>query len=246
MSLAHPLRRSLVPLLLLASATVARAGGIDLSWSDCGSFGTGQRSFACTTNAFGSEVLIASAVPAVAMPALNGNDCVILIQTPSATLPAWWQFQSGGCRAGNVSVTSDFTSFGSCVDPWQGFAAAGFLVDYPVAGSGPDVERIRTVTGLPSGAEMAVDTSHELYLVRVTILHGKTVGTGSCAGCTQSACIVLQKVELLAPGGGVAQTLTNTLLRQHVVWQDPALVAGCPGATPARDRTWGSVKSLYR
>lgn len=245
MSSARTASLFLVGVLLTAASSIALAGGINLSWNDCGSFGVGQKSFACSNNS-GVDALVASAVPNAAMPALNGNDCTILIQTPSATLPAWWQLQTGGCRAGNLSANADFTTFSNCIDPWQGQAAAGSIYDSPAPGFGPDFARVRTTTAIPTGTEIAVDAAHELYLVRLTLQHVKSAGAGSCAGCTQSACIVLQTVHLYAPTGVLAQTLTNPVLRQHVVWQDPALVAGCPGATPARDHTWGSVKSLYR
>ncbi len=232
--------------LALALASPAGAGGINLSWDDCGSFGVAQKSFACNSNLAGNT-LFASAIPDVAIPALNGQSDVLLIQTPSPTLPAWWQRQTGGCNAAaSFTASSDFTSFTNCVDPWMGVGAAGVIVDYPVSGYGPDTERVRMISAVPAGTEQPVDNVHEIYLIRVFVKNAKSTGVGACAGCTQSACIVLQSVTLEAAGAVPAETLTNPLLRQHIVWQDAAPLVGCPGATPARARTWGSVQSLYR
>lgn len=231
---------------LLLSAAPAVAGGVNLSWDDCGSFGADQRSFACNTN-LGNNVLFVSVIPTVAMAALNGHEATLTITTPQATLPAWWQRQTGGCRAGTPFTSVDFSAGPfNCRDVWNGSALAGSIYDYPVAIYGTAVGRLRTVSALPAGLEESVDATQELYLIKVTLTHAKTVGTGSCAGCTESACIVLQSVRLTGPSGGFTQTISNPALRQHVIWQSPAALPGCPGATPARNRTWGGIKTLYR
>jgi hypothetical protein len=89
---------------------------------------------------------------------------------------------------------------------------------------------------------------------QVIINNAKTTGTGSCAGCTDGACIVLNSVKVTQPAT-VHQdyTITNPLGRAYVLWQaggaNPGSGpngTGCPGATPTRNETWGSVKSLYR
>jgi hypothetical protein len=41
--------------------------------------------------------------------------------------------------------------------------------------------------------------------------------------------------------------ITAPLTSNFVTWQGGAIGgAGCPGATPAQNRTWGQVKSIYR
>jgi len=233
-------------LALLVAAAPALAGGINLSWDDCGGFGSAQRNFACNTN-LSSHVLFLSVVPSVAMPALNGHEATITITTPQAALPPWWQKQVGGCRAGTPATSPDFVAGPfNCRDVWSGQAVAGASYDYPIALYGTAVGRIRTISALPAGMEESVDTVQELYLIKVSIDHQKTVGPGACAGCTESACIVLQSVKLVGPMGAPTQTISNPALRQHVIWQNAAALPGCPGATPARNRTWGGIKTLYR
>jgi len=245
MSLARPLRSIAVALLLVTLAPAARAGGINLSWDDCGSSGFAQKSFACTSNS-GIHYFFVSAIPNAPIPLLNGQTDVLTIQTPSATLPAWWQWQNGGCHSLSLATSFLFSSMSNCTDPWGDQAVGGHIFDYPVSGYGADVGRLQAISALPAGAEMPADDVHELYLARVGLNHNRSAGAGACAGCLQSACIVLKSVTLCGPNGSPTYLLTNPLLRQHIVWQDPAQLAGCPGATPARDRTWGAVKSLYR
>jgi hypothetical protein len=50
------------------------------------------------------------------------------------------------------------------------------------------------------------------------------------------------------PAGVGDYTISNTLNRNWVQWQGGAVnvTGGCPAATPTQNRTWGSVKSLYR
>jgi len=73
------------------------------------------------------------------------------------------------------------------------------------------------------------------------------VGTGSCAGCTDGACIVFTSQKLTEPLGVGDYTITSPALRQYVTFQSGgALGGGCPAVVPTQNRTWGSVKSLYR
>lgn len=230
---------------ILLAAPPASAAGINLSWDDCGTFGLAQKNFACNTNS-GTDQLFCSVVPSIAMTSLNGVECVVTITTPAATLPAWWQKQTGGCHAGAPATTTVFTGSVNCIDPWgaNGFASANY--DYPVTGYGPDMGRIRTIATRLSGT-FAINNSSEYYVTKIGINHTKSTGTGACAGCTTSACIILQSIKLSGPGTSApTQTLSNPVTRQHVIWQDAAPLVGCPGATPTRNRTWGEIKTLYR
>jgi hypothetical protein len=59
---------------------------------------------------------------------------------------------------------------------------------------------------------------------------------------------VFNSILLTQPAGQGDQTVSNTLDRNWVQWQAGAasIAGGCPQATPTQNRTWGSVKSLYR
>ena len=111
----------------------------------------------------------------------------------------------------------------------------------------PNRARLRSICAVDGDHAFSLDASSEIYIAEFPIGHYKTVGTGACPGCTDGVCIALQLIELAQPAGVGDYYLTNPIARQYVTWQPGGLSAGggCPGATPARRSTWGSVKALY-
>ena len=234
-------------LLALTAGIASAQSGINLSWNDCGGAGTGARTFACTTNAGTPGVLICSAVAGVAMPQLNGQASVLDVQTNQAALSQWWHLETGGCRSVALVVSFDFTTGPfTCLDAWGGQAVGGinFQPDPIVLNRG----RIKTVCAV--NPPVAIDGTDEYYFEKVTLLNSKTVGNGSCAGCTDGACIVFNQIQLTQPTGfsPVSNNISTPILRQFVTYQagGAGIGGGCPGAVPTRSSTWGSVKSLYR
>src|SRR6185503_2289499 len=72
---------SLVAIALIAIVSAAHAqGGINLSWNDCGGFGTLNKTFACNTNN-GVSTMYGSAVSGADMPQLNGQSSVLDVQS---------------------------------------------------------------------------------------------------------------------------------------------------------------------
>ena len=72
-------------------------------------------------------------------------------------------------------------------------------------------------------------------------------GSGECQGCNIPACLVLNQMELFQVAGTPptdVYAMPNPDVRNWITWQggDPT----CVGATPTKNRTWCSVKSLYR
>jgi len=232
-------------LLALTAGIASAQGGINLGWSDCGAVGLASKTFACTSNTLTGAIMVASAVAPQAMDQLNGEESEFQMQTNAAALSPWWNLQTGGCR-GTTSISCSFDFTGgpfTCVDPWSGAAAGG--MSYDAAFGAPNRARLRTIGAIPGST--AIDGSSEYYFFKITLLGQKTVGTGSCAGCTDGMCIVFKSLKLTQPLGVGDFTITSPLLRQHVTWQAGGTLAGqCPAATPTQSRTWGSVKSLYR
>ena len=231
-------------LLALTAGIASAAGGINLSWNDCGAAGTASKTFACTSNTLTGAIMVASAIAPVPMDQLNGEESEMLLQTNAAALSPWWHLETGGCRSA-LSASFDFTSGPfTCADVWTGNGAGGLSYDANYLGA-PNRARIRTIGAIPGST--AIDDVTEYYFFKVTLLGAKTTGTGACAGCTDGMCIVFTQLKLTQPLGVGDYTLTNPILRQHVTWQTGGSLAGqCPAATPTQTRTWGSVKSLYR
>ena len=237
---------STAALLTLLDGTALALGGINLSWTDCGSAGVQQMTFSCASNTLTGAVLVASAVSGVDIPELISEESVMDLQVNQAALSPWWQLQTGGCR-GTSGITSDFNftsgPFG-CLDPWQGSAVGGMVYRT----TGPNRARIQTVGyPYPSGSTSINGTS-EYEFFKIVLLGAKTVGNGSCAGCSDGACIVLNEIKLVQPLGVGDYPVTLPIVRNWALWQQGAATVpgGCPSATPARSATWGSVKSLYR
>ncbi|MEO5618820.1 MAG: hypothetical protein ABIS67_13720 [Candidatus Eisenbacteria bacterium] len=232
---------------LLASSAFAQ--GLNLSWNDCGSFGTEQRNFACGVNT-GVNTMYCSAVTGVVMPQLNGMAGVLHLQVNQALISDWWKIGGTGvapnCRAG-TAMTADFSFIANvnCVDPWQGAAAGG--LNYEHGFNGANRARIRTVCAI--AGSIAINGTDEHYFLKVTVNNSRSTGTGACAGCSDGACIVFNSLLVTQPAGVGDFLIINPLARRHVLWQPGGSTIGglgCPAQVPTRDQTWGQVKSLYR
>ena len=246
-------------LLCLGVSMASAQGGLNLSWNDCGTFGQMQKNSACNSNT-GANTLVGSAISPVVIDQCVAMTTVLDLQTNQAALSPWWNFDaapgtppgvSTGCRAVPASLSGDFnftTSTFSCGDIWNGVASGG--INYVSQQGGvPNRGRIRLVCAVV--APVVVDNSTENYYFKATFNNAKTTGTGNCAGCTDGACIVLNSLELDQQPGveGGNTIITNPLDSQYVLWQaggNSVTPGGCPQATPTKNATWGSVKSLYR
>jgi len=236
-----------IPVLALVllggyAARAHAAGGMNLSWSDCGTAGQLQRNFACNTNA-GFNTIVASVIAPAAMGQFNGQASSLELETNQASLSNWWQLASGGCRPTALTSDFNFTSASSCADPWQGGAFGG--VNYTPAYNGPNRARIRTICAIPGST--SIDGTSEYYLFKVSISNAKSVG--GCGGCTDGVVIVYRSVWLTQPAGVGDYTMVDQPIGRHYVKWQPGAPAGpedVPLPTPARNTTWGGVKSLYR
>ena len=127
-----------------------------------------------------------------------------------------------------------------------GQAAGGYA--YDVGFGTPARARLRIQAAIPVDQRIAVDPGLEYYAYKVSLLRSKTTGTGLCTGCLNSACIVLNNIQLFQPLEAQNDPdIVNPAHRSYATWQSPANgPAGCPLATPTRSATWGTIKSLYR
>src|SRR6185436_185452 len=144
----------------------------------------------------------------------------------------------------------------SCLDPYLGNGAGG-IASYLVGYNGdPKLARLLIVHAVPAGSEQALAEEGHYYAANVVIGHAKTVGTGSCAGCSETMGILVNYTNVVqpngAPGGNVR--LTEPDVRNFVGWQGTCQIVCTRGGqgcfvqctTAARTSTWGSVKAIYR
>jgi len=81
----------------------------------------------------------------------------------------------------------------------------------------------------------------EYYAFRVAFDAQRSIGPGACGGCSTPVTIVMNEIIVAASGAGkINNPISNGCLRWQAAGQTPC------SATPVRNQTWGTVKSLYR
>jgi len=236
--------------MTLSGRPAAADPGINLSWNDCGSFGTADAAFACNTNA-GSNQLYASFIPPAGITTLVAAEAVLDITSASAALDPWWCVApSTGCRAASISAAFSFL-VANCTDYWSGQASSGtdyqFNITNETVATAPATNhaRLRVAGAIDGTIATSVDPGTEYYAFVVNLSHAKTLGT-ACTGCAAPVCIVLNSINLEQPAGvgDFLLTAPPTGGRNTVTWQGGA-GANC-ASVPVRTTTWGQIKSLYR
>ena len=251
--------------LIAASAAMAGPSGVNLAWTKC--FGEGSpitnKNFACASNA-GTNLLVCSFTPANGSATVNGNEVVIDILTTSSTAAdaatGWWSMKNvGTCRPTSLSVNGSADAGNTvCLDEFAGQSTTGigaWSQTVPVTGwsiGAGDVAnhwRLKIAVAVPGTALAAVDNTGEYFSVNVSVNNAKSTGVGSCAGCSDPVCIVLNSINLTAGGGANDELIGNALAAGSniVTWQGGVGggTASC-AAVPTHNKTWGAIKSLYR
>jgi hypothetical protein len=234
--------------LLALTASVASAAGINLYWTGCSlDGGTTNRNFACNTNSGNAGSMTASFDPPAGLGDVNGNNLILDLQTAAAVLPPWWDMSNLNvtfCRQA-ISANTVF-AIGNCADPWGG-GSPGITAYIKNFGGNANRVRIGGSVSVATGGPTAAGT--EYYSININISNTKTVGSPNCAGCNEPVCIVLNEIKITQPSGtsGGSPQVTSPLTSNFVTANGGVIGgAGCPGATPAVNRTWGQVKSIYR
>lgn len=223
----------------------AHAAGINLSWDDCGSAGFMEKTWACNVNIGAPFSMLGSYIPPDGITEFLGLSAQVDVCTMTPTFIDWWAHGTGRCRSTTgFSVNFDFTSQPtSCTDVFFGQAAGGYA--YDVSFGDIDRARIRIQCAVPFDNRVALDATTEYDAFRINLGRSKSAGTGSCAGCTAHACIILNSIQLFQPPALANDPeLYGPIDRNFVLWQGS--LPGCPFIVPVRATSWGRVKNLYR
>ena len=232
-------------LVVCLAAPPASAGGINLSWNDCGVAGTMVQTFACDVNTGTPFTLYGSFVPPPGIDEFLGISAQVDLCTMGWTFTDWWAHGAGQCRGTGALVLSlDFTEGPfSCADVYFGQAAGGYA--YDVGYGTPARARLRIQCAVPIDNRLAVDPSTEYYAFKVSFARSKSTGTGSCAGCSTPACIILNSVQLFQPPEqNNDPEISNPVNTNYAYWQSAP--PGCPLSVPVANATWGQIRSRYR
>lgn len=236
---------SLLALPLVASTGMAQ-GEVALSWSDCPPSGGTSAQPNCQFD-IGERRLYLGFVPGVDVTDVVGWTLVLDLASNSATLPAWWQVQPGGCRDGQLSAVMPTGFELGCIDAWSATGSVviqSFLYPRP----GGDGRQLRLVVGVgvPAGQAFTLAAGESYLAGSIAIHYAKTTLPGGCEGCTEPVCFVFNSAEIVrhpgAAGEGPQPFVTPLAgAGNQATW---GAAAEC-STVPARARTWGQIKSLY-
>lgn len=256
----------LLPLLCVVAPARAQVGDVHLSWNDClPKGGLENLAYACDSNE-GVSTLVCTfrlnfpiaAVDAVTLDfdVRSGLPCDGPGPCRGPDLTSFWQLQRGGCRAGSITVSSDFTSAPfnggtGCTNMWRSAQVFQGPVDvtYPVNDSywGWYYDRIAFHTSASpiGGNPVALAAGVEYYALRIVIDHALSAGDGACDGCCAPMALGVNRLTISS--GGQDFVLQTQTYPEFVVWQSFGGPPSGPCApTIAVARSWGYVKSLYR
>ena len=231
--------------LLMMVSTVGSAAGLNLRWTNCaGDGGVQSRTFACASNT-GSNVMVGSFVLATDLPQVNGDELVVDLASAGPALPDWWKFVGlGTCRQLSLSIAAQDGA--ACPDMFS-LAASMNIAAYQMGLQSANTARILCVNAVQVAAIADLSGGQEYGIAKWTFNNAKTVGTGSCTGCQTAVCIVFNSANITTEGNLRNTKLTSeaSLGSNYITWQGGG-GTNCPAATPTKNATWGSVKSLYR
>jgi len=248
----HPLTLLLLAVLLAAGRSADAGEGLYLTWNDCaqGPSAAHDAASACDVNTGQRTLTCAFTVP-VAVDSVLGVQLIVDLQHSEATLPDWWRFATGDCRAGELRAEFDFTARSACSDVFGGFASGSLLAYYATQPRGGfnQARIVAAASRLPDYGYMRFDPDVMYYGASLVIGNARTVAPQAvCAGCAGSACLVLNSVLIQrqpgASGGDVFIAQPGAGDANFATWQGGA-TEGCR-TVPVRSLTWGQIKSLYR
>lgn len=242
------LLRSLLVTALGIAPALARGATLGLTWNECAP-GSG---LALRTNACTNALVPLSLLPTFTLDAPVDSvaflELVVDVIAEDPVLPDWWRLEPGGCNAGAMTGTGDYTGLGACTDPWNGGGTALVQVWSPgEPRGGANMARMIVTSSVLPANFASLQAGVEYYAAHLRLSLARGSGVGSCAGCLRGACLVLNSVQLgRLPGASPALVTvvpTSGGTPGIATWQNGH--AEC-AAVPVRNRTWGAIKSLYR
>ena len=197
--------RFLLACALLAFAAAPAHAYINLAWNDCYGQGTAAQSITFDCAAGGPYLLIGQ----FQTPAPIGNfvamDIVIDMSFEGQTsVPAFWQFQSGGCNETGIQYSSDRSSAGTCMTgnstPWgsTGGCGAALITGYQIGLHGPGSARLLATTANECSGPINLKGPPTQYFgFYLDFIMGNALESGgSCAGCSTPVDIVWNSARL--------------------------------------------------
>jgi hypothetical protein len=242
----------MVGALLALTASTALAQGISLSWNLCtAGGGVANRASTCLVTT-GANTMISSFYSPVSITALESMEGYVDYQS-GVGISCWWDLRASNApRAASLSVLlaapGDING-----DPTWACASNYWFDKGGLVGGGGSMSvigngngRISCVAGVPQGSG-SLPAAGEQAAFGIRFNNANAPVANGCLGCLSPACFTLNRVTLYNAGSPIGVELNTAVTRNSVTWQGGAIGGpGCPAATPTQNKTWGSVKALYR
>jgi hypothetical protein len=238
----------LAGLLLALTATVAMAGGVNVSWmnfcwGDEGS--TNNLTWACSSNSNANIRMTCSFIVDETRTDFGGAGIYMEGMSEAVSVPDWWKTGDGDCRNNAISSYSDYSVLPADID--GGVCSFAFGENTPSGGLGAMLwsgNRMQANAAWATAVDNTLNAATQYFICQFRVSATGTFN-GVCTGCTSPVVWALNKVnvgyfglldpvtlDMVIPGGN-----------QCLAWQSSTLSCGL---VPARNTTWGQVKNLYR
>jgi len=179
---------------------VATDGGLNLVWNACSTVlqpGSPSKTWDCSSNTGAPFRLFASMFAPSGVVGVAAIEAEIDVISSTATLPDWWRFDPGGCRASSLTLLAQ-QDVSSCDNPFYAAplcSGPGYSVAYP-ADNDPRKERIsiKFLSHFPPNPLVA---GEEYGLFELAIDPAKSTGGGACTDCDKSVQIGLRSVRII-------------------------------------------------
>jgi hypothetical protein len=235
-------------LMLLLIAQEAHAE-IDLAWSNClgASGATTSVTFDCDPAGGSVYELIGTFVIPPGLPNFIAMDVLLDVNDEgSAVLPLFWELEQGGCNATGIGISASKPSAcSSHSTPWGPLGSQAFAVinGYAVGYTAPNRARLLATISRDASSPINLSGSPTRYFAFDLEFFMSSAGT--CSGCSHPLDIVWQGAALYTNDGAPTSTLTALDPGSSYCASVNGGGTAC-SATPARRKTWGELKTLYR
>jgi hypothetical protein len=248
---------SAAAVLLDAAPARAVVGTVDLSWDDCSPIQVNKQSsdpgpYAIYVSIMGHDEIV------------QGYEVWGVLGTSVGTTPDAWQFEVEGCQGFSRVTIDEFPPpevaagcpalpGAAVVAQVEGFDPGAHFIHQPcptcVSPYLPTMRRFVLANRYVTPVVTQPGTRY--FLARFLFDHGaSTAGTSdpgvTCGGFDESICFSLVPWKT-GSVTGLDDTLVPFAIGQGwLTFNDPVNGMGCAPAVPARNRTWGALKAMYR
>jgi hypothetical protein len=235
------MKKSLLTAVALVSLmTSVASANTNAKWTDCG--GLSGTTSTCSILSPVRSLILSWLAPSTGATAVVGYNIRATHASTSGVRPCWWDFNPLGPRAAGFAF-SGTDNPASCINFLGAFGSPNTAGGWQDLGSPRGRFNIAVANPVGQSGDATAFAGTEFYAATIQI---KATGTSaSCLGCADGASIQVNDIVLVQEGGQ-ANIVLNTPASTNSscgTWQATGV---CDAVTPTRNKTWGSVKELYR